>query len=113
MATASKKEYQKSSVFTAKSISLIPASYSKAQTAGQIAFHIKAFPAQTCNCEEAYKHTIEFQRDGHGPVGSLSEYYEFVTNNGVEQFVIYPRKGDGFVVCQHEEGIFRILEWSE
>ena len=113
MATALKKEYQKPSVFTAKSMSLIPASYSKAQTAGQIAFHIKAFPAQSCNCEEAYKHTIEFQRDGHGPVGSLSEYQQFLGHTGITQYVIYPRKGDGFVVCQYEAGIFKVLEWSE
>jgi len=113
MTTVLKKEHQKPSIFTAKSMSLIPCSYSKAQTSESIALHIKAFPAQTCNCEEAYNHTIEFQRNGHGPVGSLSEFQQFVGNIDIKQYVIYPRVGDSFVVCQYEDGVFKVLEWSE
>jgi len=90
--------------------SLIPAVYSKAQTAEQIAEHIKVYPSQICNTVEAIDHTLEFTEQGTiRPVGSLSEFHE--ADPRIFNFYIYPLKGGGLlhVVCDEKKN-FHVKE---
>jgi len=90
-------------------VSLSPAIYSKAQSAEQIAEHIKSYPKQDTNNIDALKHSIEFQIDGRGPVATLHELRHVVAPYDV--YLIYPRSGGGIVkVGYNSDDTFTVLE---
>lgn len=97
-----------------KTVNLFPAGYSKAKSMESIVLHIRAHPEQDTNNEKAYKHSIEFQENGKGPVGTLSEYVEHVTSYRHCYFIIFPLQGNGMAIVKYnEEGnCFNIVDWS-
>lgn len=85
---------------------LVPVMWSKAQTAGQLVEHIRAYPRQDTNSHEAELHSIEFQEDGTGPCGTLAEIK--AAKPHIDRYFIYPRSGNGLVEVNHTEGEFVI-----
>lgn len=89
-------------------ITLIPAIYSRAQTAEEVVRHITAYPTQDTNCKEAYEHSIEFTTEGDEHcTGTLSEFRQSVA--WFDKALIYPRKGGGIVEIDAKDGIFTVV----
>lgn len=89
--------------------SLVPTIYSKAQSVNEIVDHIEKYPEQITNTPEAMEHSIEFQIEGSGPVGTLSEFRKEYPRVGI--YYIYPRKGNGIVKISCKDEKFFVVDF--
>jgi hypothetical protein len=82
-------------------ITLKPASYSRAKTVEDIRNNLNMYPEQICNTVKAFKFTMEFvdANDLYGPVGSLSEYYEY---GKYTSFEILAKNGNINIIRENE-----------
>lgn len=95
-----KNEYIDSKLISTPFMCLVPVPYSKATSGKDIQTHLEKYPSQkpvsgSQDIHTAYNHVIEFQVNGQGSVGTLSEIAKQF--QGVKDFLVYPRVGGGLL----------------